>query len=61
MTRQKSIDTRLEAFRQEAGSDVEAFLAAWREGSVEDTEENRRRAAEAEALWEEVKRPAGGA
>jgi len=55
VTREKSIDTRLEAFREQNGTDVEAFVAAWREGSVDDTAENRKRAAEAESLWRELK------
>jgi hypothetical protein len=55
MTREKGIDTRLAAFREATGSDPEAYVAAWREGSLENTPENRRRA-EAEALWREVGR-----
>jgi hypothetical protein len=55
MTRRKSIQTRLDAFRQETGMDVEAFVAAWREGSIERTPENEERARRAEALWEELK------
>jgi hypothetical protein len=61
MSREKSIDKRLEAFRQETGMDPEAFVAGWRDGSNEHTDENRRRYEEAEQLWERVKhlRPPG--
>jgi hypothetical protein len=54
MTREKSIDQRLAAFADENGTDVEAFVAAWKEGSLPRDEATSRRAAEAEALWNEV-------
>jgi hypothetical protein len=61
MSREKSIDTHLAAFREQAGTDPEAFVAGWRDGSIDRSDENARLADEAEALWEEVKaqRPGG--
>lgn len=55
MGREKPLAARLEAFRQETGMDVEAFVAAWKEGTIPRDEENGRRYAAAERLWEEVK------
>ncbi len=54
MTREKSIDQRLAAFTDEAGIDVEAFLAAWKEGSLPRSEQNARRAELAQELWDEL-------
>jgi hypothetical protein len=61
MTREKTIDTKLEAFRQETGMDPEAYVAGWRDGSIDQSDENRGRYQEAERLWEHVKnlRPGG--
>jgi len=55
MGKEKPLATRLEAFRQETGMDVEAFVAAWKEGAIPQDEENGHRYAAAERLWEEVK------
>jgi hypothetical protein len=55
VSREKSIDMRLAAFRQETGTDPEAFVAGWRDGSIDRTPENQARAREAEALWDDVK------
>jgi hypothetical protein len=54
MTREKSIDQRLAAFADETGTDVEAFVAAWKEGFLPRDDATARRAAEAEALWDEL-------
>jgi hypothetical protein len=51
----KPLPSRLEAFRQETGMDVEAFVAAWKEEAIPHTPENAARFAEAERLWDEVK------
>ncbi|MDX6594197.1 MAG: hypothetical protein QOJ13_3393 [Gaiellales bacterium] len=55
MGKDKPLPRRLEGFRQETGMDVEAFVAAWKEGTIPHTPENAARFAEAERLWEEVK------
>ncbi len=54
MTREKSVDQRLAAFSAEAGMDVEAYVAAWKAGDLPRTDENVRRAAAAQELWDEV-------
>ncbi len=55
MSREKSIDTRLASFRERAGTDPEAFVAGWRDGSIERSDGNAALAAEAEELWHEVR------
>ena len=54
MTREKPIDQRTAAFAERTGMDVEAFVAAWKDGSLPRSEENAQRAQEAEALWDEL-------
>jgi hypothetical protein len=55
MTREKSIDQRLAAFAEETGMDVEACVAAWKDGSLPRSDANARHAAAAQELWDEVR------